>query len=76
MIRQKYYGGPDHAATITKNIPPKANYTHQAYYRGACMLLNEGEWFRYTADGYTYITVTGDDLDDLAFDVYDASTLT
>lgn len=40
------------------------------------MLLNEGEWFRYTADGYTYITVTGDDLDDLAFDVYDASTLT
>ena len=71
----KYYGGFDNVAKMPKNVPSKANLTTSVYYNGAQMVLNEGEGFRYTADGYTYVTVWVENHDNLAFDIYDASTL-
>lgn len=65
-------GGPNNAATVAKNIPPEAAYIKTVYFGRPQMMLNDGEWYRYKADGYTYITARIPQHDTLAFDVYDA----
>ncbi|MDE6954398.1 MAG: hypothetical protein K2P18_01345 [Oscillospiraceae bacterium] len=64
--------GPNNVTTVAKNIPPEAAYIKTVYFGRPQMLLNDGEWFRYKADGYTYITARIPQHDTLAFDVYDA----
>lgn len=66
-------GGPSNITTVGKNIPPEAAYIKTVYLISPQMQLNDGEWFRYTADGYTYITARIPKHDSLAFDVYDAT---
>ena len=66
-------GGPNNVTTVAKNIPPEAAAIKTVYFIRPQMLLNDGEWFRYKADGYTYITARISKHDNLAFDVYDAA---
>lgn len=71
------YGGRNNVTTVAKNTSPKAAYDTPAFFRSPQMLLNnDGDWFRYTADGYTYITARIDNKDCLAFEVYDATNNT
>lgn len=70
--------GRDNYTTIGKNTPT-AELAETCCVLSNCgyiaLLNGDGEWFRYTADGYTYITASISKNDSLAFEVYDAETL-
>lgn len=71
------YGGRDNATTVTKNKSPAAAYYAPVFFRSRQTLLNnDGDWYRYIADGYTYITARINNKNCLAFDVYDAENNT
>jgi len=64
--------GADNAVPIAKNKPYDYGVT---WVNGSKEHLNgEGEWFRYTADGDTYIFASAIRVSDLIITVYDADT--
>lgn len=76
------FGGIENVTTVAKNIPAEsvAAIGKSSHFRGCQALLgvdankDGGEWFRYTADGYTYITASITNVDNLAFAIYEADT--
>ncbi len=65
-------GGKGNAVSIRKN---QATEYGVSYFGGLRRLLaGDGEWFRYTADGDTYIHASAAEIDDLTIAVYDADT--
>lgn len=67
-------GGKENYTSIAKNVGTENGATHMA---GRKLLLNgEGEWYRYTADGDTYIYASGTGINDFVITVYDADTNT
>lgn len=67
------FGGQENVATVAKNIPASntAAIGSSAHFKGYMALLsNGGEWFRYTADGYTYITASITNYNNLALEVW------
>jgi len=70
------YGG-NNFATVAKNVPSDevAELGLTGHFKGSQALLNTGEWFHYTADGYTYITAGITNHNSLAFVVYDGDTM-
>lgn len=65
-------GGEDNAASIRKNEATDYGVTYFSGYRP--LLTGAGEWFRYTADGETYICARAAEMDDLKVTVYDVNT--
>lgn len=73
----KDFGGKNNISVVEKNYPYNeeseslciANYIY-----GYTSLLNEGEWYKYTADGETYISAEIHNNKGLRFDIYDAKT--
>lgn len=67
------FGGRENVATVAKNTPASntAAIGSSAHFKGYMALLsNGGEWFRYTADGYTYITASITNYNNLSFEVW------
>jgi hypothetical protein len=65
------FGGSDNITTVPKNV---ASPYSVGWISGNAALLEEGEWFHYTASGYTYITASMANHNSLAFSVIDAET--
>lgn len=62
-------GGRGNAALIQKNQSTEYGVSYFSGFRQ--LLAGEGEWFRYTADGDTYICAAGAAMDDLVVAVFD-----
>lgn len=65
------FSNVDNAVPIAKNQPYDYGMT---WIYGKKELLNDSEWFRYTADGNAYIFVSAVRVSDLIFYVYEANT--
>lgn len=62
--------------TVAKNDPSEDEIAtaQTSFFQSYQSLLNIGDWYHYTADGYTYITASILHYNNLAFEVYDADT--